>query len=249
MDEEEPADRQGLNFAVARERIMQVDESNETRPLRLAKQSREELGDVYNRMVYQKGGAILWMIEHWLGADYLQRGLRDYLASHALANASTADLQSALRVPEGVLNGFLDTTGVPKIAMTLQCDGAAKVTLRKDSGAPPVPVCIRTESVKACAVVDSEPKTIPLQRCPLFVYPNAEGAGYYRIHWTPQQLSTLEKSLEKLTAAERMTLAYDLRGMTNGVLTKLSSDPQPEVAHAAKVSLGIEKEEPPRRRV
>jgi len=95
--------------------------------------------------------------------------------------------------------------------------------------------------------------------CPSWIYWNAGGTGYYRSDWTPAQLSALsENGLDKLTEAERLTLVYDLRAMKLGklmeapamdpLLTKLASDPQPEVAQAAKQALaGEAPQERPRR--
>ncbi len=255
MEAAEPASRQWLNFAVARERIMQVDDGLSTRPVRLERRTREELDSVYARIVYQKGGSILRMLEDWLGPQVLQRGLRDYLASHAFGNASTADLQAALHVPEGVLEGYLDTTGVPVVGFDVHCDGAPRITLTRITGKPPVPVCVRTPSAKSCTVVAEQPKESPMAGCPGFVYPNANGSGYYRVRWEVAQLPALQAALPQLNGAEKITLAYDLaaqRGagspQIDAVLMQLTKETEPELAHAAKVALGLEKDEQPRRR-
>jgi hypothetical protein len=63
---------------------------------------------------------------------------------------------------------------------------------------------------------------------------NAGGRGYYRTEFTPDQLAALD--LTKLTAAERLTLIYDLRASKNiasPLLVKLESDPEPEIVKAA----------------
>ena len=62
---------------------------------------------------------------------------------------------------------------------------------------------------------------------------NAGGTGYYRTEWSADQLAALD--LTKLTAAERLTLVYDLRAknIASPLLKTLASDPEPEIAQAA----------------
>jgi hypothetical protein len=91
--------------------------------------------------------------------------------------------------------------------------------------------------------------------CPAWIYLNAGGTGYYRTVWTAPQLQALAGALDKLSGAERLTLVYDLHAMrktdatiTDPLLTALSSDVQPEIARAAKVALGLEQDQPPRRK-
>jgi hypothetical protein len=70
---------------------------------------------------------------------------------------------------------------------------------------------------------------------------NAGGTGYYRTDWTPAQVLTLSnRGLAGLTAAERLTLTYDLRALKRAgradvtdLLRKLTLDPEPEIARAA----------------
>ena len=64
--------------------------------------SLEDIKDVYSQIVYQKGAAILLMLEGWLGEDKVRAGLRVYLKDHQFGNASTTDLESALRKAAGL---------------------------------------------------------------------------------------------------------------------------------------------------
>ena len=251
MDEEQPADRKHLAAVIARERIMQTDDGDKTRPIRLAKQTREELGSVYHQIVYQKGGALLHMLENWLGEDNLQRGLRDYLARHAYESATTEDLENALKMaspvdPTAVMDSYLNTTGVARVAIDIRCDGEPVMTVRRVSGKTSTPVCWKTGSQSGCNVVADEPRKIALQACPAWVFPNRGGSGYYRTAWTPAQLYQIAAALPELNGAERLTLLFDLKAMntaeTKALLSTLANDAQPEIAKAAKVALGLEKE-------
>jgi alanyl aminopeptidase len=254
MDEEQPPARKGLNSIAVRERIMAGETGMRARPVRLAMNSRSDMQDamrgIYNRVVYDKGASILLMLEGWLGEDKVRDGLRAYLKQHAFGNASTADLESALRDAAGVdpapvMDSFLNQVGIPVIRAECK-DG--KVTAER-TGAWPVPVCVRGDGVeKTCAVIDAQHASIELEgelkgdlrrsSCPAWIELNAGGTGYYRTHWSTAQLQALSaQGLARLSAAERLTLVYDLRAMQSApeisaLLKRLAADPEPEIAKA-----------------
>jgi cytosol alanyl aminopeptidase len=262
MDQEQPPARRRLTAVMARERIMSTDAGPETHPVRWAMKSREDLygkgRGVYNQIAYQKGAAILWMLDGWLGEDRVQTGVREYLKNHAYGNASTSDLVSALRRssgsdPSAVLQSFLDRPGIPGIRFEVQCRPGSRpqLVLEQTRAAQTwtLPVCWTGDGVKsACTVMDSLRSEIPLSAttsCPAWIYPNAGATGYYRTEWTVPQLSALASGgLARLSAPERLTLVYDLlAGRKNGsvgagaaqsIMAQLAADTVPEVANAAK---------------
>jgi aminopeptidase N len=65
-------------------------------------ETRDELRAVYGRVVYSKGGAVLRMLEQWLGEEPLQRSLRRYLKAHTFGTATTGDLTAAIQAETGV---------------------------------------------------------------------------------------------------------------------------------------------------
>jgi alanyl aminopeptidase len=246
MDQEQEPGRKHLHAIASRERIMKVDESAHTRPVRVEVQSREGSKDVYHRIVYDKGASVLLMLDGWLGEDKVRDAAREYLATHRFGNASTADWAASLKHASGidpttVMHAFLDMTGIPRIGAKLKCDEAPRLEIRA-AGPLPVPVCWRSaDGATQCTVMDSSSREVRLASCPDWTYMNAGGTGYYRTTWTSDQLAALP--IDKLTPAERMTLAYDLRAQSTdrlaarAVLTKLASDREAEVAGAAKARL------------
>jgi alanyl aminopeptidase len=234
MDEYESPARKHLATVAARERIMTTDASPRTRPVRRTMHSREDTKDVYNQMVYQKGGAILLMLEGWLGEDRIRTALRAYLKSHQFANASTADLESAIGGDAApVMDTFLDQTGVPSVTAELRCNAAGATVSIQHTGREVVPVCIRGSGIDHTCTTN---ESIALKSCPTWMYFNSGATGYYRTEWTAVQLNALDFSA--LTPAERLMLVYDLRALkprldVSSYLTKLCSDPEPEIAKAA----------------
>jgi len=247
MDQELPPERVHLAAIAARERMMAVDNPTRSRPVRIAINSREAARDVYNRVVYEKGAAILLMLEGWLGEDRFRDGLRAYLNEHRFGNATTNDLAAALRAASGndtsrVLDTFLNTTGVPELSGQVLCDRAAAPRLRVTKSSPgSVPVCWRADRVaSSCTVLEGPSTEIALPRgtaCPAWFYLNSGGTGYYRTHWTQAPLP----ALPELSSAERLTLVYDLRASKNvssqAALARLASDADPEISSAAREAL------------
>ena len=233
MDQEQPESRKLLASVAARERIMATDAGPKTRPVRLEMHSRKDMDGVYSQIVYQKGAAILVMFDGWLGETQVREGLHQYLLAHKFGNATTADLESSLEGSKPVLDSFLNQTGIPSIRA--KCSDA-HLAIDQTNAAHnwKVPVCWRGEGIAAtCTVLDSHAE-IALNSCPAWIYLNAHGSGYYRTEFTPGQLAALD--VTKLTAAERLTLIYDLRASKNTaspLLVKLESDPEPEIAKAA----------------
>ena len=268
LDQDEAPALAHLSALAARERIMAADSGAGAQAVRTAINSREDLKSVYNRFVYQKGAAVLFMLENWLGEGRFEASLQAYLKSHAMANATTSDLAAALsgatnRDPGRVMHSFLDLLGFPSVSMDVRCQpGAAPRIVFQQSGTNTpwaVPVCWRGDGVAtSCTVLDSlrgEVDLSPNSACPAWVFPNAGGAGYYRTLWTGRQLAAITGALDQLSPAERITLVYDLAalskagslstGLVEPVLGHLASDPEPKIAHAARIALGLENERAP----
>ena len=247
MDQEEPPERVHLAEIIARERMMAVDNPARSRPVRVAVNSRATARDVYNRVVYDKGAAILLMLEGWLGEDTFRDGLQRYLNDHRFGNATTRDLAAELNAASGidtsrVLNTFLNTTGVPELRGELLCvrDTAPRLRVTKSSPGS-VPVCWRADRVaSSCTVLEGPSTEIALPTgtaCPAWFYLNSGGTGYYRTQWSQAPV----RALPELSDAERLTLVYDLRASKNAsaqaALTRLASDADPEIATAARDAL------------
>jgi alanyl aminopeptidase len=259
MDEEQPPARKHLNTIVERERIMAADAGPHARPVRLAMHNREEMRDVYSPIIYEKGAATLLMLEGWLGEERFRDGLRVYLRIHSFGNATTPDLEATLSGATGVdptpvMHAFLDQTGIPAVRLgDVQCDTSDVRRFEieiQESQTWAIPVCWRTDGVigQSCTVLDTPRKQIELPKgatCPAWIYLNAGGTGYYRTEWTAAQVNLFtEREISALTAAERLTLVYDLRALKRSgrrdvgtLLRKLTEDSEPEIAKAAEQAM------------
>ncbi|HEY6459917.1 MAG TPA: M1 family metallopeptidase [Polyangiaceae bacterium] len=208
--------------------VMDTDALQSARAVREPVHSVSEAMEAFDGLTYEKGAAILRMIEAWLGPDTFRRGVQRYVQDNAWKNASANDLFKALDYVSAqkvgdLASGFLDKPGVPSVALSWKCggkDGSSRVELRESewrplgsSNAPArswtLPVCIAAEGQKgkSCFTLGTEPIARNLgARCPAWLYPNAQEAGYYRFVLDKPQLLALVHNERALDVADRLGL-------------------------------------------
>jgi cytosol alanyl aminopeptidase len=238
---------------------------------RFIRQPIRDTGDIQNAfdgITYGKGSAVLAMTETWLGRDVFQKGIQRYIRAHAGKNATAKDFLDALSQESGkdvaeVMNSFLDQTGAPFITASLLCDGnKPRVALTQqrylrlgsqDPGAQSwkVPVCVKYPAANgkdatACTLMTDAKAELALpetKACPAWVFPNANGAGYYRLRLSEDTRAKLMKSgLSKLSRAERVVLLGDSLALAQAgllpatealpLLTGVAEDPDRQVLEA-----------------
>jgi alanyl aminopeptidase len=211
-----PPDRRGIARVIAKHQMMARDRGARARPVRKPMHSVDEMKDIYSQVVYQKGGAVLAMLEQWLGEDAFRQSLRRYLSTHSFGNATTADLADAIRAETKidiapVLSGFLNHTGVPVIRISLEDGGKPGIVAYQPNEGPwTVPVCFLADGRRLCGLVGDNhgPRTLADHR-PEWAFSDAGGAGYYWIDRVYK--GTLPRS--SLTAAERTDLLLNELGL------------------------------------
>lgn len=246
----------GIEAANRRHAMLLVDSVDRVRPVRLAMNSRAELKNVYDGIVYQKGAAVLSMLEDWIGPDQFRDAVHRYLTDHAFGNATTADLAKAIRQEtetdaDAVLDGFLNRPHAPQLRFATACDGGGCALNITQQGVPwTVPVCWHTQTrARRCAVVSDHRAVEPLQGAPAWIWTNSTGVGYYRSVLEGRMLSdVVDKGYRELTGPERASLAGDLvAGAIDGSMTareilpvipRIARDGQAAIAmHAGTIAL------------
>jgi aminopeptidase N len=210
------------------EEVMDLDSLASARAVRQPVHSSSDAEESFDELTYDKGAAILRMIESWLGDDTFRRGIRRYIAENAWRNARADDLFKALdfvsaqKVGE-LAGGFLDQPGVPNVKLAWKCGGKGggvelelqQSTWRPLGGAelPPrrwiVPFCAASdvEKTKTCFTLGEQPILRGLgARCPGWLYPNADQGGYYRYDIDAAQLRILAGSAARMSGLDRMGL-------------------------------------------
>ena len=207
---------------------MYTDGQPSVQKIRLPVESNDAIQNSFDgNITYQKGSAVLGMIEHWVGHDKFMGAIRAYLAAHAWGNADADEFMASLRARLGapaaeVMRSFVDQPGVPIVSAALACNGgAAKVTLTQkrffnaaDQPSPQtwkVPVCLKWQNGATCTLLDAASTEVALPSCPTWLMANADAAGYYHVRYDAASLHALEPVFATaLTVRERMHLSADV---------------------------------------
>ncbi|HEX2659413.1 MAG TPA: M1 family metallopeptidase, partial [Polyangia bacterium] len=123
-----------MDFEVGKGSALVLDAMQSAHPIRAEISNAEEAGESFDAITYEKGGAVLRMIEGYLGEDRFREGIRLYMRRHREANATADDLWGALGESSGepildLANGWIRRTGYPVVSIALTEDAAGSATL------------------------------------------------------------------------------------------------------------------------
>ncbi len=218
-----------LNETGDNQKAMGLDALMSTRPIRARAETPDEINELFDPIAYEKGAAVLRMIESWVGKAPFQKAVNAYIDRFKYGNAKAEDFwgtvaASTSKPVDRVMQTFVDRPGLPLIAMSATCQaGHTTVTLSQSryvvDGSPDqsssstvwnMPVCLHTDPDRTtCELLEQPRTTVTLDGCPAWTMPNAGGRGYYRASLDPAALKALEGNIPKLPGPERLTLLAD----------------------------------------
>jgi aminopeptidase N len=211
--------------AEALDEVMREDGERSTRAIRVAVSTPDEINQLFDGIAYQKSGAVIGMVEQWVGQDVFRDGVRRYLQAHLYGTATAEDFWAAetetskLQV-DAVMRSFVEQPGVPLVAFAGGKDGAVAVTQRKYSVAAgdgagagarvwTIPVCAKMMGAAGCSVVGGGGGVVAGSGSG-FLFGSAGDKGYYRAAYAPELRAAIVSHAETgLTAAERIGLVGD----------------------------------------
>ena len=208
-----------------RVRAFEVDSLATTRPIEFPVESPDDASGMFDILTYTKGGAVLRMIEQWLGPDTFRDGIRRYLATHAHANTETHDLWDALAAVSGhpirqIMEPWIFQAGYPAISVSLDGD-TIRLTQRRfapslpdDTSTWPVPLIVRQASpdgeVVQRVLVGADGLDLPLAHPDALVMANAGSTAFVRTFYDDELRARLTRHVQRdLSAGERLSLVDD----------------------------------------
>jgi alanyl aminopeptidase len=245
---------EGTQFA------MRTDARLSTRAIRQPVSTLDNLLQSADELAYEKGQAVLSMVETWIGPEAFRRGVLDYLAAHEWRNAVAADLWNALSKAAGkdvvgVMATFLDQPGVPLVTVDAVEGGRVRLSQRRFANqgvSPPattwrIPVALKYETggaVRTRVVLLAGPSdTVTLEGPVAWVHPNADERGYYR--WsvpTTTRRAIAEGGERVMTVRERVGFVGNASALLDAgslrgdeyleLLRPFARDPDPKVVGA-----------------
>ena len=208
---------------------MGLDALRSTRPIRAKASTPAEIAELFDPIAYEKGAAVIRMVEAWLGEEPFRQGVNAYIEKFQYSNARAEDFWTTLTTVTGkpvdrVMQTFVDRPGLPLISIDVKCGGDAAIAVlsqsryaRDPQAAAPaavrpweIPVCLKTDAGEtACDVLHEKQEPLRLKSCPSWVMGNAGARGYYRVAASPAAVRKLAADIARISPAERMVVVSD----------------------------------------
>ena len=234
VDDWRPSWRIWMDFEAGKGAALALDALVSAHPIRAEVNNAEEAGESFDAITYEKGGAVLRMLEGFLGADRFRDGIRLYMRRHREANATADDLWGALGEASGqpileMANGWIRQTGYPLVKLSLRnAAGTATVDLNQsrffaEPGAAArgsatrwlVPIVLRyrdAAGIKEQTVLLHEASArvqLAAEGEVAWCIGNADARGFYRVAYDPATRARLLPAVGELRPAERVALVSD----------------------------------------
>jgi puromycin-sensitive aminopeptidase len=227
------------SFSVSRAAAMAIDGLRSTRPIEFTVHSPEECRAMFDILTYEKGAAVLRMLEQYLKPEVFRDGIRRYLKKHQFDNTETGDLWDALeeasREPvRKMMDSWIFQPGFPIVDAAITADGRGLrlsqrrfYYLKEDSDQLwHVPVMIRARTDKGTVnrklLLTTRETTVELGGKVEWALLNEGGHGFYRVHYSPELLAGLTRNLGELQSIERFGLVSDTWAATVAGMGPLS---------------------------
>jgi puromycin-sensitive aminopeptidase len=228
-------------FSLARSAAFEVDSLQKTRPIEYPVHSPQDANGMFDLLTYEKGGAVLRMLEQHLGEAPFRDGIRHYLNRYQYANTETNDLWDAIeevtQAPaRRIMDAWIFQRGYP--LLSVDNAGTGTLTLRQqrfgftlvdaDQGTVwPVPVGLRYSAhgqvIERQELLEAAAVTLHLGPALDWVVVNAGGHGFYRVRYAAALLHSLTSIMMRhLAPIERYGLVDDtwasvLSGTTSAI--------------------------------
>jgi puromycin-sensitive aminopeptidase len=105
VDEWQPKLQMWNDFGHGRSSAFGLDALDSTHPIYAPVRTPEEATENFDAITYEKGAAVIRMLERYLGAARFRRGVRAYMRKHRESNARARDLWNALAAHAGSTSG------------------------------------------------------------------------------------------------------------------------------------------------
>jgi aminopeptidase N/puromycin-sensitive aminopeptidase len=204
-------DAQNLN------QTLNLDAAPTTRAIRSKADTPAEINEQFDGIAYGKAGAVIGMVEHYVGEATFEKGVHNYMEAHKFGNATAEDFWAAQTQASGkpvdkIMESFVAQPGEP--LLSFKADGKGTYTVQQsrfflspksDAAAQQwtVPVCV---DGGACQVVGGA-GSVKLPKSGVFA--NAAAKGFYRSTYDDATLKQVLAAAPKLNAPERILLVGD----------------------------------------
>lgn len=202
-----------------RDAALNLDAREATHPV--VQTVRDARDAAFDTITYQKGQAVIRMVEAWVGENAFRDGLRAYMKDHAYANTVSSDLWGAIEKASGqpileIARAFTDQPGVPLIKVATTPSGVKLTQTRfgvdEVSRKPlgwPTPVAARwLNGGGDWRGLVSKGKAVTVDGSGPFIA-NLGQSGYFRTAYDEAAFAGVRKRFTSVQPADQLGLLYD----------------------------------------
>ena len=207
-------------FGLERSVAFETDSLSATRPVEYEVRSPAEAEGMFDVLTYQKGGALVRMLEQYLGEERFRDGVRHYLTTHSYGNTETSDLWDAIEHTSGepvrrIMDTWIWQPGYPLVSA--RRDGDELVLSQRRFSFDPsddddarwaIPVAVRQGGRVDTLLLDGDAVRVAATGDPVIV--NAGGHGFFRVSYDDQLRSLITSEVvASMSTLERYNLVDD----------------------------------------
>ena len=226
---------------------LSLDGLKNSHPIEQEVKNPAEIGQLFDAISYSKGGSVLRMLEHYLGADTFREGLRSYLTKHQYGNARTEDLWNALGDASGqpvaaMMDSWVEQTGYPVVdVQTARSGDTVKITaaqnrftydrLVEPQGSDdtlwyvPLGVSVAGSDSPASQMMEGR-TTLMRVAVPAgvsdeaWIKVNPDQTGFYRVNYSPEDWARLRPAIQglELPPIDRLGIQNDAYALSKSGL-------------------------------
>jgi aminopeptidase N len=224
-----------------RDGAMRRDSVAATHPVVQHIETVEQANQAFDEITYQKGEAVIRMLEAYVGENAWRSGVRSYMKAHAYGNTVSDDLwkqieKAAAKPVTAIAHDFTLQPGVPliRVGATSCANGKTSVALTQEEFSRdrpekkplawrvPVIAQIGANGKQVSTLVSGGKGTLTLPGCGAVIV-NAGQSGYYRTLYAPKEFAQLAQSFAALAPIDQLGLLSDSTALGMAGLQPASS--------------------------
>lgn len=228
---------------------MSLDSLNSARAVREPILLNEDIRNAYDSITYDKGLAVISMVDGYFGAETFRPALGRYIERFADDVADSRDFFDVIGQETDepdltrAFRSFVEQSGLPQIDARLECseDQPPVISIAQSRYVPlgspieetrrwTIPFCLLagTEEglIRKCEMVTEARTEIVLEEaetCPQWFMPNAGGQGYWRFDLNAPQWATLAVHFAELEGGEALVAVDSARAAFEAGKNSLAS--------------------------
>lgn len=216
-----------LGAIAGREYAMGLDSLATTHPVVQHVETVDQASQAFDAITYQKGEAVIRMLEAYVGHEAWRDGVRRYIKANAHGSTQTDDLWREVEAAAGqpitaIAHDFTLQPGIPLITVEAGACAAGKTPITLTQGEfsrdkptktplawrVPVSAQVVGSSTVSKTLVEGGKGSLSVDGCgPVIV--NAGQAGYFRTLYAPKAFAGVSASFAKLPAIDQLGVISD----------------------------------------